>query len=101
MLARSLARSLARLLACLLACIACFALLCVLLCLLCFALRVERQKLKRRRLVEFLVFNLLALAWLELARLVLGLLGMVACFAWFGCLFCFGLLGFVACFALV
>ena len=27
------------------------------------------------------MFNLLALAWLELARLVLGLLGLVACFA--------------------
>ena len=41
----------------------------------------DGEKVVRRRLVEFLVFNLLALAWLELARLVLGLLGLVACFA--------------------
>ena len=38
--------------------------------------------LKRRRLVEFMVFNLLALAWLELAWLMIGLLGLV----WFGLL---------------
>ena len=35
--------------------------------LICEARAVEQ----RRRLVEFLVFNLLALVWLELARLVL------------------------------
>ena len=85
--------------------LAIFGLLCLLV-LICFtwftceARAVKHQKLNQttpwRRLVEFLVFNLLALAWLELARLVLGLLGLVAlvCLVsllvllWFA-LFCF------------
>ena len=49
----------------------------------CEAHAVEHQKLNqttpRRRLVEFLVFNLLALVWLELAGLVLYLAYLLAC----------------------
>ena len=59
----------------------------------------------RRRLVEFLVFNLIALDWLELASRVL-FLDLLACstlvwFGWFGSLFCFCLLCLLAlfCFA--
>ena len=61
------------------------------------------------------MFNLLALAWLELARLVLDLLGfllasldfVLLCFAlfpwfvWFGYLLCFGLLCLLALFDLI
>ena len=51
---------------------------------------------RRRRLVEFLVFNLLALALLELARFLLGLLSVLLAsfdfallrFASFTCLVC-------------
>ena len=93
-LARLLSPSRARLLACLLL-LACFFVLLCLLMFICFAwltcegCAVEHQKLfaLRRRLVEFLVFNLLALVCLELPRLVLGwlacfvdLVGLVACF---------------------
>ena len=42
--------------------------------LICEARAVEQQ----RGLVEFLVFNLLALVWLELARLVLNLAYLLA-----------------------
>ena len=64
-----------------------------LLCLVdCEAHAVEHQKLNqttpRRRLVEFLVFNLLALVWLELARLVLYLAYLLACLLTLLCLLC-------------
>ena len=92
--------SLARLLVCLLACsptclLAFFGSLCLLILiwfalLTCAARADERQKLNqtmplRRRLVEFVVFNLLALVWFELARLVI-FLDLLACFTlvWFG-----------------
>ena len=48
----------------------------------------------RRRLVEFLVFNVLALVWLELARLMISLVCLLV-------LLCFGLVGLVACLASV
>ena len=89
----SLARLLARLLAYLLACFFWFALLTyfdLFALLTCAARADERQKLNqtmplRRRLVEFVVFNLLALVWFELARLVI-FLDLLACFTlvWFG-----------------
>ena len=72
LLARSLARSLARLVACLVTCL--------LGCLLaCFGGSLRLLSVWRN-----------ALTWLELAKLVLGLLGLVACFT----LICFALLGF-------
>ena len=58
----------------------------------CEAHAVEHQKLNqttpRRRLVEFLVFNLLALVWLELARLVLYLAYLLGCLLTLLCLLC-------------
>ena len=59
----------------------------------------------RHHLVEFLVFNLVALDWLELARLVL-FLDLLACLLWFGLVawfafVCFAVLCMLACFALV
>ena len=48
-------------------------------------------------MVEFPVFNLVALVWLELARLVL-FLDLLACLLWFGLVAWFGfiLLGLLA-----
>ena len=119
-LARLLSPSRARLLACLLL-LACFFVLLCLLMFICFAWltcegcavehQVEHQKLNQKASVEFLVFNLLALICLELARLVLGwlacfvdLVGLVACFDFvcfavllllallcFACLICFAM----------
>ena len=48
----------------------------------------------RRRLVESLVFNVLALVWLELARLMISLVCLLV-------LLWFGLVGLVACLAFV
>ena len=60
--------------------------------------RNSTKRRRRRRLVEYLVFNLLALAGLELGRLVLYLLGFLLAslnFVCFALLACFALVRFV------
>ena len=99
-------------LACLLAFLVCFAYL-FWFALLGWLARLARLNTRnltkrrlRRRLVEFLVFNLLALVFLELARRVrfprLHACFTLVWFVWSGSLFCFYLLccTLLACFAL-
>ena len=85
-------------------CFACLLALIALRALICFASwtpETQPNDALRRRLVEFLMFNLLALAWVEQGFLLdsLGLvllrLALLAWFAWFSYLFCFRLLWFI------